>query len=84
MANSTARFHVELIPLLGHLFAQAASIAHDVMLIGPDGEILDGPSRQRGVRHLRRDDLLMRHIITQPLGGSFSGPSILGGQNEEL
>jgi signal transduction histidine kinase len=77
--------HAELDPgYLAHLFAQAASIAHDVMLIGPDGEVLDGPSRQRGLRQLRGDDLLMRHITTQPLGGSFSGPSILGGQNEEL
>jgi two-component system NtrC family sensor kinase len=77
--------HAELDPgYLVHLFTQATPIAHDVMLIGPDGEILDGPSRQRGLRQLRSDNLLMRHITAQPLGGSFSGPSILGGQNEEL
>jgi signal transduction histidine kinase len=77
--------HVELDPArLARLFAEAAPIAHDSLLFKVDGEILGESGHEPGLRHLGADDLLMQHINSQPLGGMFSGNSILGGRNEEL
>jgi two-component system NtrC family sensor kinase len=77
--------HVELSPTyLAHLFAEAMPTAHDVLMMGANGEVLGGPGPQRGLGHLGAGDSLMRHIAAQPRGGVFSGSSTSEGHKEEL
>jgi signal transduction histidine kinase/CheY-like chemotaxis protein len=83
--NFDGTIHAELDPgYLTRLFAEAAPIAHDVLLVQAEGEVLGGPEPRRQRWQVSADDPLMSHITAQPLGGSFTEGAALGSQNERL
>jgi signal transduction histidine kinase len=70
---------------LAHLFAEAAPIAHNSLLITADGTVLAHDSdRQSNPPQIAADDPLMRHIASQPRSGVFSAHSAAGSQAEQL
>ena len=69
---------------LARLLAEAAPGAHDVLLVRPDGKVLDEAGPHTGVQQLGAGNQVLAHILAQPVGGAFLAPSIFGGQGDEL